>query len=143
VSTPIRKQRSCPVQNQYFRYSGCELGLLDQPLICTKNRPDAGRRAATSSKTSIAIRSAMRSAVKLKPSSQHVRRYRGASTGIGLATARLPALNGAKVALAARNADGLGEEQDWPLRRRNDVVGGSELSVGSCAYQLVSIRLVL
>src|SRR5689334_3259543 len=49
----------------------------------------------------------MRSNVKLKPIEQQVIVIAGASSGIGLATARLAARNGAKVVLAARNADGL------------------------------------
>ena len=55
----------------------------------------------------------MRSNVKLKPIEQQVIVIAGASSGIGLATARLAARNGAKVVLAARNADGLDEEQDY------------------------------
>jgi short-subunit dehydrogenase len=66
----------------------------------------------------------MRANVKLKPIDQQVMVIVGASSGIGLATARLAARSGAKVVLAARNADGLKQIEEEINGR-----GGSAVSI--------------
>ena len=58
-------------------------------------------------------------ALRLKPLSQQVIVITGASSGIGLATARMAARRGAKLVLAARNEQALAEEQ----RRIQDAGG--------------------
>lgn len=62
--------------------------------------------------------------VSLKPLSQQVMVITGASSGIGLCTARMAAANGARVVLAARNGEALAD-----IERQIDSGGGQAIHV--------------
>src|SRR6476661_451642 len=82
---------------------------------CSAPRRDAGRDALTRG---------IDMGVSLKPLGRQVMVITGASSGIGLCTAKMAAANGARVVLAARNGEALAD-----IERQIDSAGGEAAHV--------------